>query len=121
MMRRDFWIGLGLVASAACSSSRPPSTSREIKFGARVAQHGYWREARFRFEKAARQEPANARAHNDLAVALEALGEFGAAFEEYKKAVALDPGSRAIQRNYAKFAEFYTARNKTVGKAAHAP
>ena len=63
-------------------------------YGARVAGQGFWREARFRFEEAVRLNPGSARAHNDLAVSLEALGEFPLAFEEYKKAVSLDSASR---------------------------
>lgn len=86
-----------------------------------MAERGYWREARFRFEEAIRLQPGNAHAHGDLAVALEALGEFSAALDEHKKAVELAPSDRHLRQNYSKFAEFYSAYSKTVGKAGKLP
>jgi len=102
-------------AAAGCSSGG--GTGREIAFGAKVARDGLWREAAFRFEKAIAVDPKNARAHNNLAVALEATGDFGRALEEYKKALELDPTDNHIRRNYARFAEFYTSYTRTTGKA----
>ena len=92
-----------------------PELSRS--FGSAVARRGLWREAAFRFEKAVEKEPSNARAHNNLAVALEASGEFARALAEYKKALELDPNDSYIRRNYARFAEFYTSYTRTTGKA----
>jgi tetratricopeptide (TPR) repeat protein len=74
----------------------------------------------FRFEQAIAREPGNARAHNNLAVALEATGEFARALAEYKKALELGPNDSYIRRNYARFAEFYTSYTRTTGKAAGA-
>jgi Tfp pilus assembly protein PilF len=126
-MRSGQWIGAlaaaFLVAACGCSSSRTPAqkASTQLKFGAKVARLGYWQEARFRFEHAVALDPSDARAHNDLAVALEAVGEFGAAFDEYKKAVSLAGNDRSIKQNYTKFAEFYSAYTKRVGKVNPAP
>ena len=105
--------GLGCAGGAAGRSS-------QISFGASVARQGLWREAAFRFEKAVAAEPKNARAHNNLAVALEATGDFARALDEYKKALELDPRDNYIRRNYARFAEFYTSYTRTTGKAAGA-
>ena len=82
---------------------------------------GVWREARFRFERVVAREPNNARAHNNLAVSLEAGGDFAGAFDEYKKAVALDSADKSIHQNYTRFAEFYSAYTKKVGKVSPAP
>ncbi len=106
--------------AAGCSSGSG-GASTQIAFGADVARQGLWREAAFRFEKAIADQPGNARAHNDLAVALEASGDFGRALEEYKKALELDPTNNYIRRNYARFAEFYTSYTRTTGKAAGGP
>jgi len=113
----------GVVAMAAgCSSySRTDKAQTQISFGSSVARKGLWREAAFRFERAVQQEPNNARAHNNLAVALEAEGEFARALAEYKRALELDSGDSYIRRNYARFAEFYTSYTKSSGKAAGAP
>ena len=91
-----------------------------MAFGADVAKRGLWREAAFRFEQAVAKEPNNPRAHNNLAVALEASGEFARALAEYKKALELDPNDNYIRRNYARFAEFYTSYTRTTGKASGA-
>jgi Tfp pilus assembly protein PilF len=113
---------LVLLTAGGCSSysnTRKPST--QVRFGAHVAGRGYWREAMFRFQQAIHEDPNNARAHNDLAVAYEATGEFAKALDEYKKALQLAPGNSYIQRNYARFAEFYTSYTRTVGKALGGP
>ena len=118
------WIPAALlVAAGTCGagcSSGTAGTSTQISFGANVARQGLWREAAFRFEKAVAAEPKNARAHNNLAVALEATGDFARALDEYKKALELDPRDNYIRRNYARFAEFYTSYTRTTGKAAGA-
>ena len=113
-------LSASLAAAAGCSSGSGGAAT-QIAFGAEVARQGHWREAAFRFEKAIALQPNNARAHNDLAVALEATGDFARALEEYKKALELDPHDNYIRRNYARFAEFYTSYTRTTGKAAGAP
>jgi len=119
------WLRIALVATlaatAACASrASEPSVSREMRFGARMGRLGYWREARFRFARVVARDPNNARAHNNLAVALEADGDFSGAFDEYKKAVTLDAADKSIHQNYTRFAEFYTAYTKKVGKVSPA-
>ena len=109
------------VAIGAGCASGSGDMSTQISFGTDVARQGLWREAAFRFEKAITANPKNARAHNNLAVALEATGDFARALEEYKKALELDPQDNYIRRNYARFAEFYTSYTRTTGKAASAP
>jgi len=116
--RRAVLTGFLLLAAAGCASySHTDSAASQIAFGANVARQGLWREAAFRFEQAIAREPNNARAHNNLAVALEATGEYARALAEYKKALDLDPKDTHIRRNYARFAEFYTSYTRTTGKA----
>jgi Tfp pilus assembly protein PilF len=121
MRWRSLAAALLLIASGCTSYSQTERAKSQIAFGSEVARKGLWREALFRFEQAIAKEPANARAHNNLAVALEATGEFARALEEYKKALQLDPNDSYIHRNYARFAEFYTSYTRTTGKAAGAP
>ena len=115
------WVLLLLVAGACASYRHTETAGTQIAFGTSVAKKGLWREAAFRYEQAVAKEPNNARAHNNLAVALEANGDFARALAEYKKALELDPNNNYIRRNYARFAEFYTSYTKTTGKAAVAP
>jgi Flp pilus assembly protein TadD len=110
-------LGAFLIASGCTSYSRPEKAKTQLAFGSNVARRGLWREAAFRFERAVEKEPNNARAHNNLAVALEAGGEFARALAEYKRALELAPGDTYIRRNYARFAEFYTSYTRTTGKA----
>ena len=77
-----------------------------------VAQKGLWQEARFRFERALALDPKNAAALNDLAVALEQMGEFEKARECYEKALALKPGDMYIQQNFDLFREADDKRNR---------
>ena len=110
-------LGAFLIVSGCTSYSRPEKAETQLAFGSNVARKGLWREAAFRFERAVQKEPNNARAHNNLAVALEAGGEFARALAEYKRALELDPSDTYIRRNYARFAEFYTSYTRTTGKA----
>ena len=110
-------VGIALLTVACGSYARTEKAETQISFGSAVARKGLWREAAFRFEKAVEKEPNNARAHNNLAVALEASGEFARALGEYKRALELDPNDSYIRRNYARFAEFYTSYTRTTGKA----
>jgi Flp pilus assembly protein TadD len=118
LLKKFAWIlGAALITAGCSSYSRTEKAQTQISFGTAVARKGLWREAAFRFERAIQKEPNNARAHNNLAVALEAGGEFARALSEYKRALELDPGDTYIRRNYARFAEFYTSYTRTTGKA----
>jgi Flp pilus assembly protein TadD len=118
---RTVVLSLLIVAGACTSYSHTEKASTQIAFGTAVAKKGLWREAAFRYEQAVQKAPDNARAHNNLAVALEASGDFARALTEYKRALEIDPNNNYIRRNYARFAEFYTSYTKTTGKAAGAP
>ena len=117
MKKAALVLGAALLAAGCSSYARTEKAQTQISFGSVVARRGLWREAAFRFEKAIEKEPNNARAHNNLAVALEAEGEFARALAEYKRALELDPKDTYIRRNYARFAEFYTSYTRTTGKA----
>jgi Flp pilus assembly protein TadD len=114
-------LSLLLVAGACSSYTHPEKPATQVAFGTAVAKKGLWREAAFRYEQAVAKDPNNARTHNNLAVSLEASGDFARALAEYKKALEISPNDNYIRRNYARFAEFYTAYTKTTGKAAGAP
>ena len=97
------------------------SSGRQVEFGLKVAQKGLWQEARFRFERAVQIDPGNAAALNDLAVALEQMGEFDGARQAYEKALALKPGDIYIQQNYDLFREADDKRNRKSRKKGPRP
>lgn len=101
-----------LVITAGCRSTADTTKSEtQRQFGVRMAKMNLWREAMFRFRRAVEIEPNNAMAHNNLAVALEANGDFEGAAKEYREALRLDRSNQYIQKNYSRFVEF-TQRSK---------
>ncbi|HEY0157163.1 MAG TPA: tetratricopeptide repeat protein [Thermoanaerobaculia bacterium] len=97
-----------LLIAAGCSSGGGDlsNANTQRRFGVRMAKMNLWREARFRFQRATQIEPQNAMAHNNLAVAYEATGDFEAAAREYREALRLDRSNQYIQKNYSRFVEF---------------
>lgn len=96
------------LATIGCSGATRGANPREqLRFGVQMAKEGLWQEALFRFERADRLDPRNPRILNNLAVAQEANGQFDAALETYRRALALAPGSRDLKDNYARFVDFY--------------
>jgi Tfp pilus assembly protein PilF len=112
-----------LVVVAGCSSwhHKTPEATQE-NFGVNMARMNLWREALFRFKRAVQMSPDDAMAHNNLAVAYEANGDFDSAAKEYREAMRLDKSNTYIQKNYSRFVEFISRNKKRQKKdAAAAP
>jgi Tfp pilus assembly protein PilF len=114
------------VSAAACSHHqdlRKPQA--QDNFGVQMARINLWREALFRFQRAVEINPSDARAHNNLAVAFEANGDYERARKEYLEALKLDRSNQYIQKNYSRFVEFLSRNRKRQQKemktAAAAP
>ncbi len=99
------------LAIVACASGRGDESVTQERFGVRMAKMNLWREAMFRFKRTVDMKPDDAMAHNNLAVAYEANGDFEAAAREYREAIRLDKSNQYIQKNYSRYVEF-TSRNK---------
>jgi Tfp pilus assembly protein PilF len=116
-------IAIGLFA-AACGHSDLQKPATQDDFGVQMAKMNLWREAMFRFKRAVQIDPNDARAHNNLAVAYEATGDFENARKEYLEALRLDRTNAYIQKNYSRYVEFLS-RNRKRGpkdtKAAGSP
>jgi tetratricopeptide (TPR) repeat protein len=98
---------LPLLLASCHHYSHPEQPASQLSFGVNMAQHGLWSEALFRFHQAESLDPNNPRIQNDLAVAYEAAGDYDKALESYKKGLKLDPNSKELRANYARFVEFY--------------
>jgi Tfp pilus assembly protein PilF len=110
-----------LLLAIGCGSGgdlSKPETQRE--FGVRMARMNLWREAMFRFQREVQIAPGNAMAHNNLAVALEANGDFDGAAKEYREALRLDRTNQFIQKNYSRFVEFSQKAKKRDAAAVKA-
>jgi tetratricopeptide (TPR) repeat protein len=103
---------LPFLLAPAASPAAEKLSSQEVKFGIEVAEKGMWREALFRFEKAVEIDPQNPSALNNLAVALEQMGEFQKARANYERALELRPDDLYIQQNYDLFREADDKRNR---------
>jgi len=95
---------LPILAPVALAASNP-SAKEEIRFGVEAALQGLWREALFRWERALKNYPDNARLRNNLAVAYESMGQFDQAEAQYKEALQFDPANKEIKDNYSSFQE----------------
>ncbi|MBL8115378.1 MAG: tetratricopeptide repeat protein, partial [Acidobacteria bacterium] len=122
MVRRQHVPVLSLVALSGaalcfvgCASSTAVDANAQKKYGTEMAAKGFWREALFRYELAAKQAPGDAEVQNNLAVAYESLGETARALAHYRKALEISPENEKIKRNYARFAEYYTAVQRAAG------
>ena len=111
-------MAVALLLPACASAPRGRDAKGQKKYGAYMAKRGFWREALFRFERAAAAAPDDAEIQNNLAVACEAVGETARALAAYKRALELSPNDARIKRNYARFAEYYTALQRTAPAAA---
>jgi len=109
------------LAFSACGSHHDLHRSEtQDNFGVQMARTNLWREAQFRFQRAVELNPQNAMAHNNLAVALEANGDFEKARREYLEALKLDKGNQFIQKNYSRFTEFLQRNKKRQQRSATA-
>ena len=78
---------------------------KQVEFGISVAQRGLWREAIYRWERAAQIDPTYAAAHNNLAIAYEHEGDLAKARAAYEKALELEPDNAYVKQNYELFKE----------------
>lgn len=95
---------LALAGQAVYADARSDA-KRQVEFGITVAERGLWKEAAYRWQRAAEIDPTYAAAWNNLAVAHEHEGAFELAREAYDRALALEPNNLMIQQNYDLFRE----------------
>ncbi len=85
------------VAHAADNSAR--QLREDLRFAAEMAEKGLWREAMFRWRRALESRPNDPALHNNIAVALEALGRHDEALAEYEKSLSIVSTER-VRTNY---------------------
>jgi Tfp pilus assembly protein PilF len=104
-----------LCASPAWADARGDA-KEQVEFGIQVAQRGLWREAIYRWERAAQLDPSYAAAFNNLAVAYEHEGQLDKARAAYEKALALEPDNALIRQNFDLFREINDRAAKKDGQ-----
>ena len=98
-------LAAGVFAVPAFAADARTDAKAQVEFGIHVAQRGLWREAIYRWEKAAEIDPTYAAAFNDLAIAYEHEGQLDKARKAYEKALEIEPHNSQIQQNYDLFKE----------------
>ena len=127
MEKRVRLVSLALMLALALSSCHsagggvePTTANAQMSFGVKMAEHGLWSEAYFRFQQAQRLEGADQpRLINNLAVASEAMGKFDEALAYYKQALQLDPSNPDLKGNYDRFVSFYESFRAKEGDHTH--
>jgi Tfp pilus assembly protein PilF len=104
-----------LATPAALIADARQDAKEQVEFGITVAQKGLWREAIYRWEKAAEIDPSYAAAFNNLAVAYEHEGLLDKARKAYDRAIELDPKNTLIRQNYELFKEINDRTNRRKG------
>ncbi len=108
MLKRILLTGVLLAAFAVvCSADTRSDARAQVAFGITVAQRGLWREAMYRWERAAKIDPTYAAAFNNLAVACEHEGMLDKAREAYERALELEPSNEMIRQNFEMFKEIH--------------
>jgi hypothetical protein len=101
---------LALVAFVATALPARAAESFEetMRFAAEMAKRGNWREAKYRWDAAARLQPDNPRVLNNLGVAWEALGDPEAAYRSYERAAARLGDHKVIETNLVRADRFWS-------------
>jgi Flp pilus assembly protein TadD len=94
-----------LLGVAPATADARDDAKKQVEFGISVAQRGLWREAIYRWLRAAEIDPTYAAAHNNLGIAYEHEGELDKARAAYEKAIELEPNNTFIKQNFELFKE----------------
>ena len=104
------------LASVPVVADQRGDAKEQVEFGIAVAQRGLWREAIYRWERAAQLDPTYAAAFNNLAIAYEHEGQLDKARGAYEKALALEPDNAMIKQNFELFKEINDRSSKKDGQ-----
>ena len=92
---------VALLVLLGCATSRDRTRVSDYnQFAIKAAQAELWNEAIFRWQQVVTMEPKNAKAHNNLGVAYEALGKTDNALAAYQRATKLAPDNQYYRLNY---------------------
>ena len=95
-----FLITLAFLALGCSPLQHHATMDQYNEFAIKAAELQLWNEAVFRWERVIEIDPQYAQAHNNLAVAFEALGKTDKAIEAYKRAAELNPTNKFFRFNY---------------------
>jgi len=91
---------LWVLSGCAIISRDVTRTEAYNRFAIKAAQAQLWNEAVFRWKQVISIDPEDSKAHNNLGVAYEALGNMEEAIAAYERASALEPNNKYYRLNY---------------------
>ena len=91
---------LCLILSGCAGLGDVTRTEGYNRFAIRAAQAQLWNEAVFRWKQVISIDPEDSKAHNNLGVAYEALGDMEGAIASYQRAAELEPNNKYYRLNY---------------------
>lgn len=92
---------IGCLILFGCAGSRDATqTEAYNRFAIKAAQAQLWNEAVFRWKQVINIDPEDSKAHNNLGVAYEALGNIDEAIASYQRAAELEPNNKYYRLNY---------------------
>lgn len=108
--------GTEILAQKKMKRSDRKILGEQLDYGRKAAQFGLWNEAIFHWEKVVTEDPNNAQATNNLAVAYESIGAYEKANNLYRHALDLDEDSREIRKNMKRFRSFYRKHKRQLAR-----
>ena len=109
---------LGCLMLSGCAMLRDTSqTEAYNRFAIRAAQAQLWNEAIFRWKQVINIDPDDSKAHNNLGVAYEAVGNMDKAIAAYQRAAELEPDNKYYRLNYRR-CRIHLRRSGTDNEAA---
>ena len=92
---------IGCLILSGCAGLRDTTqTEAYNRFAIKAAQAQLWNEAVFRWKQVINIDPEDSKAHNNLGVAYEALGNMDEAIASYQRAAELEPNNKYYRLNY---------------------
>lgn len=89
-----------VLSGCAIISRDVTRTEAYNRFAIKAAQAQLWNEAVFRWKQVISIDPEDSKAHNNLGVAYEALGNMEEALAAYERAAELEPNNKYYRLNY---------------------
>ena len=93
---------LSFMLFACAALQDQPTIDQYNQFAIKAAELQLWNEAIFRWQHVLKIEPQNAKVHNNLGVAYEAVGKIDEAIKAYERATELEPENKFYRFNYRK-------------------
>ena len=89
-----------MLSGCAIISRDVTRTEAYNRFAIKAAEAQLWNEAVFRWKQVISIDPEDSKAHNNLGVAYEALGNIDEAIASYQRAAELKPNNKYYRLNY---------------------